>query len=686
MLSYKFVLGLLATFVQLYAASAVKDQGSPVEKVIQLLQTMEEKVKVDAGKDATTMEEYLQYCSDESKEKGFAMKNADRSIAEQNAVIEENKARIVELDDEISTLGSVISGKEKELEVLNANRKAESSDFETAEQELVASVDACARAAKTLEEGMSLAQVHGKLRVSKKLQRKLNAVQMALTSIASAAWIDAESAQKLKSFLQQSEGQADAASDDISLSLDAYQPQGKQVAYESKSDVIVESIKQMEDKAKTELTELRKKEVKNRHNFEMLSASIMSEIKQEKEKLATSTAAKSSAQEASNQAEGEMVETQKTKAADQEYSESLKMECQTQATSFEARQRSAKEEVGALQKAREILAGGVTAFIQVRSNTRRIVTDEGDGEQEVRNQVVQKLRAMGRRLHSFAMMEMASAVASDPFVKIRSLIEDMIASLTKQAEAEATQKAFCDTELGKSKQSKEQKEVKQDKYQARIDKAVTTIGELESQVKDLEKDLAELDKGSAEASRIRVAEKEENSQSMKDYKDSADAVIKAIGVLKKFYGGDSFLQTSGDGSGIISVLEMAESDYTRLFAETEAAESEAAGEYEKLVAESKVSKATKLAELKGKTTEIKSFEVALTQAKDDHSSVSQELDAVLAYMDKLKPQCETKAMSYEEKVSRRNAEIDGLKDALDILSGKSLALLESGNRSFRRVN
>ena len=42
---------------------------------------------------------------------------------------------------------------------------------------------------------------------------------------------------------------------------------------------------------------------------------------------------------------------------------------------------------------------------------------------------------------------------------------------------------------------------------------------------------------------------------------------------------------------------------------------------------------------------------------------------MLTYLDKLKPECEVKVMSYEEKVARREAEIDGLKEALGIIEG-----------------
>merc|ERR1719335_600348 len=84
--------------------------------------------------------------------------------------------------------------------------------------------------------------------------------------------------------------------------------------------------------------------------------------------------------------------------------------------------------------------------------------------------------------------------SSDPFVKIRGLIEDMIAKLLKEAEEEATQKAFCDAEMGKSTTSKEEKTATLEKLQARIDGATSTIAELTESIKTLESEVAEIDK------------------------------------------------------------------------------------------------------------------------------------------------------------------------------------------------
>merc|ERR550537_1178217 len=95
---------------------------------------------------------------------------------------------------------------------------------------------------------------------------------------------------------------------------------------------------------------------------------------------------------------------------------------------------------------------------------------------------------------------------SDPFVKIRGLIEDMIAKLMKEAQEEATQKAFCDEEMGKSKKSQDEKTMTLDKLTARIDGATSTIAELTEAIKTLESEIAEIDAAQAEATSIRTKE------------------------------------------------------------------------------------------------------------------------------------------------------------------------------------
>merc|ERR1719313_879131 len=169
-----------------------------------------------------------------------------------------------------------------------------------------------------------------------------------------------------------------------------------------------------------------------------------------------------------------------------------------------------------------------------------------------------------------------------------------------------------------------------DKLTSRIDKAATTKAGLEGSVKELEAEIAALDKGNAEATKIRSEEHATYLKSSKDFKDAAQAVQQAIGVLKEYYE-SALIQTkasskrqpsfggakSDAASSIISILEMSGENFTKMYMETETEEGLAVKAYEKLMQESKVAKATKESEIKGAESEIKSLEVALSNNGED---------------------------------------------------------------------
>merc|ERR1719440_1316690 len=104
-----------------------------------------------------------------------------------------------------------------------------------------------------------------------------------------------------------------------------------------------------------------------------------------------------------------------------------------------------------IEKAKEILTSGVKAFVQVTSKTSKSHDDDDDEDDKTadrRDKVVSLLKDLANKHHSYALTQMAAMARSDPFVKIRGLIEDMIAKLLKEAQEEAIQKAFCDEEIG----------------------------------------------------------------------------------------------------------------------------------------------------------------------------------------------------------------------------------------------
>jgi len=681
----------MAAFLILLCLFPTAQAVSPIQKVVELLDECKAKVQKDLDAEAKAMEEYTSFCDDELKDKGYAIETAARSIGDLDATVESSTAQIASLADEIATLGTTIAAKSGELATATGVRKAGNADFVAAEKELLKSIDELGRAATVLKRGMSFAQTaQGK--------KKINDVVAALKNIIDAEWVDVSSKRKLKSFLQAAAQAKEDEDDDLSLT----QPQAKMVAYESSSGGIVKTIEEMQGKAEDTLSDLRKKEMSDAQTFAMLESGLNDEITHGGDKLSTAKKSKGMNEQAKADASQKLIETTKSKAADEEYASTLKTECESKASAWEARQKSASEEMGAIEKAKEILVGGVKAFVQVSTKTRRWNPDDDDEDDKIaaqRSQVVGILKKLSQEHKSFAFAQLASMATSDPFVKIRGLIEDMIAKLLKEAEEEATQKAFCDAEMGKSKTSQSEKTATLDKLSARIDGASSTIAENTEAIKTLESEIAAIDKAQAEATELRTTENTDYLKASSDFKASAEAVAKAIEVLKNFYEG-SFLQVSSKTAlkskqpefggaksdiahTIISVLEMSEEDFTTLLAETEATEDEAAKAYKALTDENKVSKATKQAEAKGKASEVKSLTVQLGHSKEDSASVSAELDAVNAYIDKLRPQCEEKAMSYEEKKAKREAEIEGLKEALTILDG-GLALVQK--RSFRTIS
>merc|ERR1712187_795586 len=116
-----------------------------------------------------------------------------------------------------------------------------------------------------------------------------------------------------------------------------------------------------------------------------------------------------------------------------------------------------------------------------------------------------------------------------------------------------------------------------------------------------------------------------------------------------------------------------ESDFARLEADTKAAEASAQKEYDTFMTDSKVDKAAKTKDIEHKTSKKQDETQALQVKNEDLEGTQKELDAALAYFDKLKPSCVDAGVSYDDRVTRRKEEIQSLQEALRILNGVELS-------------
>jgi len=283
-----------------------------------------------------------------------------------------------------------------------------------------------------------------------------------------------------------------------------------------------------------------------------------------------------------------------------------------------------------------------------------------------------------------AAVRYGARAGEDPFAKVKGLIMDMIEKLQEAAEADAKKQGYCVKEMAETKANKADKEAEVEKLSTKIDQMSTESEKLKTEVTVLQKELATLAETQATMDKIREEEKAEFTEVEAELSKGLDGIKMALKVLRDYYAkGDA--SASGDaGGGIISMLEVIEADFTKDLDEAIATEKMAASTYEQETKENDMTKLTKDQDVKYKTKEAKTLDEGVAELKSDLSGVQEELDAVLEYWEKIKGECVAKPDSYEEKKKRREEEIAGLKEGLEILESETAFVQKSVSRHLLR--
>merc|ERR1719161_2628848 len=282
-------------------------------------------------------------------------------------------------------------------------------------------------------------------------------------------------------------------------------------------------------------------------------------------------------------------------------------------------------------------------------------------------------------------MRFANAGGANPFAKVKALISDMIATLEGDAKSDASHKEYCDKETSETNAKKHEKKALVEKLSTEIDSMTAKSAKLKEEVAELQKELAMLASSQAEMDKIRAEEKALYEKNSAEMEAGVEAVKKALAVLKEYYSseGKSHGAAEGASSGIIGMLEVVESDFTKGLTEMNVAESSAAAEYEKVTAENEMATTMKNQDVKYKTKEAAGLDKSVSDTSSDREGVQAELDALLEYLGKLNKMCVAKAEPYAERKSRREAEIAGLKEALTILEGEALLQKSTAKHTLR---
>jgi len=283
--------------------------------------------------------------------------------------------------------------------------------------------------------------------------------------------------------------------------------------------------------------------------------------------------------------------------------------------------------------------------------------------------------------NSRSLLSLSAQIMASPFAKVITMIEDMLAKLKSEAAAEADHKAWCDEQLKENKLKRNKKTAGVERLTAEVQELTSTIEEMGKNIATLLQEQSDLTTAMKDATTQRDAEKTENLAIIADSKAGKEATKAALVVLREFYAKQSsFLQQApemeaykgmgGAKGGVVGMLEVIETDFARLEADTTAEEKQAATEYDTFMTDSQADKKQKhAAEVKTKL-EKDQTEFEKSQTQKDLVAMEEELAKANEYYEYLKPSCLEVKVSYEERVAARKAELESLNEAYDILATK----------------
>jgi peptidoglycan hydrolase CwlO-like protein len=665
---------------------------TPVEKVIQMIRDLQTQVQEEGTAEATTYDKFACFCKSKTDEKTKAIEEGQTSVESLVAELDTLTAKRDTLDGEIQNLNDEIAGYEGQVKDAEGLRAGEVKTFEAALIDMNKAVSSLERAIETLKasgDSTAFVQVQSLVRTG--------------LLMADALGLGVKSNKKVINALLQ-------------------QPDVPVSDYDFHSGDIIKTLEGLLNEFRQSRTDLENDEAQSKSDYNLAMQAKLDVLKQAQLSLENAQKDRAKTTEAIATANEDLTATNAQLNDDRVYLKDLTSKCETKAKEWDQRSAMRADELAALTQALAVLESTVAtkagatgsggrafvsesedddddddddvAFVQVRKmRSSKGFLASRTPEDMIRERLVSLLKTAGAKLKSPVLSTLAMKVSEDPFKKIKGLIQELIERLLQEEADEADKKGWCDKEIAAATKDRDYRLRDVDDLHSNLESLNARKGELTKTKAELEKALEELKADLATQTANRAEEKAENEQTVKDAGEGEAAVDQAIDILSHFYGAaakatvlaqqspdDEAPDAGFDGAytgsqsastGIMGMLEVIKGDFARTIKETNAAEKQAQQDFIEFERETKMSITTKETGLDHTDRELTETNDAISTAGDELRTQQGLLDAAVETWEKLIPGCVADpGMSYEERVQRRNAEVQALKDAYCILSNE----------------
>jgi len=639
--------------------------------------------------EATRFSVFDQWCKDQKRIKTDEIEAGTEKIEKLAAQIEKDEALIKALTHRIEELEEDVGRWQKDTKSASDVRGKEAADYK----------------ATSADYGESLEALDDAIAVLKKKASKVDQAQ-ALLQIQNLKLVPLVSKRALVAFLQEAQPAVEEMPDQR-LFHEAPEAYG----YEFQSGGVVEMLEKLKDEFADKKYELDKEEMKAMHAFEDIAQQLTDNIENAKHEVDKKTNLRAETQQAKAMKEGDKAQAESDRAEDQKYLDETTGLCAMKSEDFASRAKLRAQELDSIQQAIDILSGDAVAgtgkkylpssLLELSSGQPSSAASLAQLRSTSLGQLLQAkvsafLADRAQQCNSRVLALAAQRVAADPFGKVKKMIKDLISNLMQESTAETEHKGWCDTELTVNKQTRDRKSEAVEELTNQQEDLTTLIARLTQDIEELTAAVSELDKAMTEATAERTASKEKNLLTIEDAKAAQVAVQQATAILKDFYAKSAeatalaqaaqspaedapetfdkpYKGMLPESGGVISFLEVVLTDFARLESDTSTAEAAEQDEYEKYIFESKKDKALKLNEKGHKEAKRSDSESALAKTEEELKLTQAQLDKAVEYYEKLKPTCVDSGITYEERVKRREEEIQSLQEALKILTGTDLS-------------